>query len=399
MSVSAGYLLTASLIWKIEIACKRQNCYNNIPLSQLSQILAKQIEYCRGMALLRYVDEGANMMDRRSTVMQALGHIEGGRIPFYADFTQGERLRLQDYYGDANFDRRWNMHLDLALYGWFDPVAGKPEHFRDEFGVVWNRSGADKDIGVVDQPLIVDIANDDYKMPEPQEARFREALDDLVRRKGDKFAIAGLGFSMFERAWSLMTIPETLVHMIDEPEALEALMERICEFNLKVVDIALEYDIDCVHFGDDWGQQRGLIMGAPHWRRFIKPRMKRLYERVKSAGKFISQHSCGDVLEIFPDLIEIGLDIYQTFQPEIYDIEQVKKTYGKDLTFWGGISTQRLLPYASAEEVAKETERIMRVMAKGGGYIAAPTHSVPQDVPPENIHAMMEVFEHQEKYL
>jgi uroporphyrinogen decarboxylase len=117
-----------------------------------------------------------------------------------------------------------------------------------------------------------------------------------------------------------------------------------------------------------------------------------MYERVKSRNKVVSQHSCGDINQIFPDLIDIGLDIYQTFQPEIYDFEKVKKEYGGHLTFWGGISTQRLLPFASPDEVRKTVKETIRIMGKDGGYIAAPTHSIPGDVPPENVVAMIEVF-------
>ena len=86
-------------------------------------------------------------------------------------------------------------------------------------------------------------------------------------------------------------------------------------------------------------------------------------------------------------------------QPEFYDIEHVKREFGNDLSFWGGISTQRLLPYGTPDEVRRETARIMRVMGKGGGYIAAPTHAVPGDVPPENILAMFDVFQNQAQYL
>jgi len=204
---------------------------------------------------------------------------------------------------------------------------------------------------------------------------------------------------MFERAWSLCGMENVLMNMIDEPDFTNDLLDTICEYNLKIIDIANEYPFDGFYFGDDWGQQKGLIMGPVFWREYIKPRMKRMYERAKKNGKYIIQHSCGDIHELFPDLIDIGLDCYQTFQPEIYDIEKIKNNYGNDLTFWGGISTQRLLPYATTEEVKRETIRIMRIMGKNGGYIAAPTHAVPSDVPPENILAMLEVFMNQKKYL
>jgi uroporphyrinogen decarboxylase len=196
-----------------------------------------------------------------------------------------------------------------------------------------------------------------------------------------------------------MGMENVLVSMVANPEELEILYDRICDYYLNLLDIALEYDIDGVYFGDDWGQQSGLIMGPHYWRRFIKPRMARLYGRVKSKGKYVFQHSCGDCHEIFPDLIEIGLDCYQTFQPEIYDIEMMKKLYGSRLTFWGGISVQRCLPFMSPEEVKSETIRIINMLRDGGGLIVAPTHAITDDVPPQNMLAMFDVFLHQNNYL
>jgi uroporphyrinogen decarboxylase len=215
----------------------------------------------------------------------------------------------------------------------------------------------------------------------------------------DRFQVFSLGFSMFERAWSLLTMPETLIAMIASPKELDGLLENICDYNMEVIDAALAKGFDCVLIGDDWGQQKGMIMGAPHWRRFIKPHMKRMFERIKSAGKIAALHSCGDIHEVFPDLIDIGLDVYQTFQPEIYDIERVKAEFGGDLAFWGGISTQQLLPFATPERVKSEAVRIIRIMSKGGGYIAAPTHQVPGDIPPENMEALVDVFMNQDQYL
>lgn len=337
-------------------------------------------------------------MNKRSTVISAIKHIQTDTVPYYADFTTEERLRLSAFYKKEDFEKQYGFYLNKTVYGWFEEVAGQPGHFRDEFGVVWNRT-VDKDIGVIEYPLIAEISNYNLDLPEPDELRFRAELEKLMADRQDRFTVAGIGFTMFERAWSLLTMPETLIAMIASPGALGKLLDRICEYNLKIIDIALDYDVDCIHFGDDWGQQRGLIMGPAHWRKYIKPRQKIMYERVKKAGKYVSQHSCGDIYDIFPDLIEIGLDIYQTFQPEIYDIEKTKREYGRHLTFWGGISTQKLLPCADPDLVRSETLRIMRLMSRGGGYIASPTHAVPPDVPPENINAMLDAFLNQERYL
>lgn len=332
-------------------------------------------------------------MTRRETVLAALAHRETERVPYHMEFTQQALQRLVEYTGDPAVESRLGGYLHYAQYwGWPTELADKPGYFRDAFGVVWNRTGADKDIGVIDRPLIGDITDNDYRFPEPDIPRLRRGIEELLRTREDRFTFFGFGFCMFERAWSLMGMENALAEMVLAPEAMEDLFDRICEYMLGLLDVALEYDLDAVYFGDDWGQQRGLIMGYPHWKRFILPRMARLYARVKAAGKLVIQHSCGDIRECFPDLIEAGLDCYQTFQPEVYDIEKMKALYGDRLSFWGGISTQRALPMMTPAQLREEILRIARVMTPGGGYILAPTHAVPFDVPPENILAMAEVF-------
>ena len=339
-------------------------------------------------------------MTRKERVINTLNHKESDIIPYNVDFTSQEYDKIISYTGNKNFIDSTEIHLSYTQYwGWPTELIDKKDHFKDEFGVVWNRSGADKDIGAVMKPVIFEPNISLWQEPKLDEKRLRKEFKEIIDNKQDKFAFAGIGFSMFERAWSLCGMENVLMNMVDEPDFTNDLLDTICEYNLKIIDIANEYPFDGFYFGDDWGQQKGLIMGPVFWREYIKPRMKRMYERAKKNGKYVIQHSCGDIHELFPDLIDIGLDCYQTFQPEIYDIEKIKNNYGNDLTFWGGISTQRLLPYATTEEVKRETIRIMRIMGKNGGYIAAPTHAVPSDVPPENILAMLEVFMNQKKYL
>jgi uroporphyrinogen decarboxylase len=333
-------------------------------------------------------------MTRRDRVIAALGHRQTELVPFNVAFTRQEQQKLALWLGNPNFLDDWGGHLQFDSFaGWPERIPGKPDFYRDAFGVVWNRTGVDKDIGVIDSPLVPDIANRSYRLPSVDEGRIRREIDALIANKADRFAIYGIGFSLFERAWTLCSMEEVLVAMISDGPALYSLLEEICEYDLKIIDIISKYkEIDGVYFGDDWGQQKGLIMGSKHWRNYIKPYMARLYARVKSAGKFVLQHSCGDIFEIFTDLVDIGLDAYQTFQPEIYDIEKVKREFGSSLAFWGGVSTQRLLPFAAPEEVESQTRKLVDIMGVNGEFIAAPTHDIPGDVPPENVLAMMKVF-------
>jgi uroporphyrinogen decarboxylase len=336
------------------------------------------------------------MMTKREIVIEALEHRETKPIPYTLGLTTQAAEALRKAGKAKGLEDEFGSYITSSYYdGWPAPIPGRPGFFRDDFGVVWNRNGADKDIGVIDG-FVMDSPEASYKFPQVDTQAFRRAIEGVLERRGGRFVFAKFGFTMFERAWSLMGMENTLMYMIDYPDALEALFDRICDFFLELVDITLEYDVDGVHFGDDWGQQQGLIMGPDYWRRFIKPRMARLYARVKSKGKYVSQHSCGDCREIFPDLVEIGLDCYQTFQPEIYPVAEMKKLYGDRITFWGGVSTQRCLPQMSPAGVREEIVRLVKILGKNGGLIIAPTHGVPQDVPVENILAMVEVFQKQD---
>lgn len=339
-------------------------------------------------------------MTRRERVTMALQHKETDIIPYDISFTIPEKEKVAEYLGDQNFVEKIGNHIDTVYYsGFIDEAAseipGRPGHYADDFGVIWNRSGIDKDIGVIENFVLPEADLEGYKFPEIDLNILRQQYKQLADSKSDTFKMVDIGFTMFERAWTMRGMENFLTDMLVEPEFANKLLDEICDFNMKIIDTAVEYDVDCIHFGDDWGQQQGLIMGPKLWKEFIKPRMKRMFDAVKQKGKFVSLHSCGDIHELFPDLIEIGLDMYQTFQPEIYDMNKFKKEYGKELSIWGGISTQRLLPYATPEEVRRVTLETMKIMGQGGGYIAAPTHSVPGDVPPENIAVLIDVFKNQ----
>lgn len=237
-----------------------------------------------------------------------------------------------------------------------------------------------------------------YQFPEVDEVFIRQQCEALMATNSDNFRIAAIGFSMYERLWTLMGIEDTLCNMIVDPELIHKMLNIICERNLKLLDIALQYDIDGVYFGDDWGQQRGMIMGPEKWREFIKPYVTRMYNRVKEKGKYIIQHSCGDIREIMDDLYEMGLNVYQTFQPEIYGLDYREKLYGK-IAIWGGISTQYDLPFKTPEEIRNITRKTIDAFKEYGGLIVAPTHAVPHDVPVENIEAMFDIILEDETFL
>ena len=138
-------------------------------------------------------------------------------------------------------------------------------------------------------------------------------------------------------------------------------------------------------------------MGPELWREFVKPVLKRMYSVVRAKGKFVMIHSCGDVDELFDDLIEIGVQCFNPFQPEVMDVFSLLESYRGRLAFHGGLSTQQTLPYGSAVEVIEATKRLLTA-GREGGYLFAPAHAVEGDVPLENILAFMEVVQNQEGY-
>ncbi|MCL2703632.1 MAG: uroporphyrinogen decarboxylase family protein [Defluviitaleaceae bacterium] len=336
-------------------------------------------------------------MTKKERVLRAITRRETDFIPFSMGFTQQARDKAVRYFADERFEDKINNHFAGAYYAG-EPIMIKPGFFRDDFGVIWNRTGADKDIGVIDKLTLPEPAIGSYRFPEPPAAMLRKICGEALASAGDCFTGAALGFSLFERAWTLAGMENILMYMLTDPQFVHDLLDEITVFNIKLIRVYLEYDFDFINFGDDWGQQKGLIMGPNLWRAFIKPRLAQMYALVKEHGKFVFQHSCGDISEVLDDAIEIGLDVYETFQPEIYGLQEAKTRWGSRLSFFGGLSTQRLLPFETPENVIKKAAEIMRIMGKDGGYIAAPTHSIPGDVPPENIEALMELFHNQAKY-
>jgi uroporphyrinogen decarboxylase len=135
-------------------------------------------------------------------------------------------------------------------------------------------------------------------------------------------------------------------------------------------------------------------MGPKRWRRFILPRLQRQYAAVREAGKQVMIHSCGDVDEVFPDLVAAGLACFNPFQPEVMNVDALMREWHGRLAFHGGLSTQRLLPHGTPAEVAAETRRLLAAGANGG-YIFAPAHAIEGDVPAANILAMLEVVQAQ----
>ena len=335
-------------------------------------------------------------MDKRSLIKRIFDGERPPYVPWHFRFTIPAREKLLRHFGDVDLETVLDNHFVMLgdEIGFFEEVG--PDLFRDGFGVVWDRS-IDKDIGNVRDPVLTQPSLADYTFPNPTAPRFFETIEPLTVKYPDRFRVFAVGFSLYERAWALRGMENLMLDFIDHPEFVRELLRAIAEWNIAHVKKALSYDIDCVFFGDDWGQQRGLQMGPRIWREFIQPEAARMYQVVRETGRYVMIHSCGDCDELFDDLIQMGVNCFNPFQPEVMDTDALVERYRGRLSFFGGLSTQRTLPYGTVEDVQRETEHLI-ARGEAGSYILAPAHDVPGDVPLENMLAFIDTAQGQSRY-
>jgi uroporphyrinogen decarboxylase len=340
--------------------------------------------------------EQDGIMTEREIIRMVLEGKKPPYVPWSCGFTQEAKAKLQTHFGAVELEDALQNHL-LKLgsdIGFFTDLGN--DCFQDVFGVVWDRS-IDKDIGTPKEVTLQEPALKGYTFPDPLDRRFFADIPGKIAQYGDRFRVFQIGFSLYERAWTLRGMQNLLMDFYDHPEFVHELLNTIADYNIAQVKEALKYDIDAVYFGDDWGQQRGLQMGPKLWRKFIYPVLNRMYDAVHAGGKYVFIHSCGDVDELFDDLIGIGLNCFNPFQPEVMDVAALVKQYHGRLVFHGGLSTQRTLPYGTVDDVRNESHRLLELGCEGG-YIFAPAHDVVGDVPLANMLAFIDVIQHQPGY-
>jgi uroporphyrinogen decarboxylase len=146
-----------------------------------------------------------------------------------------------------------------------------------------------------------------------------------------------------------------------------------------------------VGVADDMGAQTSGLVNLETYRKFIKPRHKEIFDFIhkKTAGK-IYLHSCGNVDMYINDFIEEGIDVLNPVQPECPNmgLKDLKDKYGDKITFCGGVSSQRVLPRGTPNDVKEEVIRVIKAAANGGGFIVAPGHIIQPEVPPWNVCAL-----------
>ena len=272
----------------------------------------------------------------------------------------------------------------------------------DRWGVEWSAgtaAGEEWEPAVMGYALAHPLkdfdALDSYPFPDPLEPGLVEGLLDGVDRT--QALIAGeLYFPVFDRAHLLTGVEALFQAMIDRPEAVQALLRRITDYQIGVLKRYVEMGIDILRCADDYGGQQTLLISPRMWRAFIKPELARIFAVAKDAGLMVWLHSCGHVMDIVPDLIEIGLDVLDPVQVRANDQAQFKRLYGDRLCLMGGIDTQDLLAWGTPDEITAEVRERIRLLGPGSGYILAPDTLLP--VPEANYRAYLAAGERYGRY-
>ncbi len=276
------------------------------------------------------------------------------------------------------------------------------QEFTDTWGVHWRKPPRGH-YYVVRNPLgeldltIKEV--EEYPWPEPSRAGLEELRDEVkkLRETSERALVLSLPSRLFAQGQRLTGFANWLLFLAKEPRLAEALLEGIVEHNLARARVLLKAVgdlVDIVAFADDLGMQESTIISPEMYRRLIKPYQERFFSEVRSlTGAALFFHSCGSVAPFIEDFIEMGLDILNPVQTSARGMEpeSLKERFGGRIVFWGGIDSQRVLPFGTPQEVREEVERKLKQLGPVG-YIPYSIHNIQPEVPPENILAMMEAI-------
>ena len=295
-------------------------------------------------------------MTSRERVLCTVAHGEPDRIPFNLRPGPEIRDRFESEFGTADFAEHFKHDIRYVTFS-------LPEASADMPAGSWT------------------------PIPDPRvEQDLHDAADEL-RRRG-LAVCSGYVCGVFEQAKHWLGDESTLAAPYENPAGLARWLDRITEWKIALYGAYATAGVDIVWIGDDLGAQRSLVMSPAQYRQWYRPCHARIVDRLRSirSDVKIAFHCCGHVTPLIPDLIELGIDILEAVQAEAMDLAGLKREFGKDITFWGGIGAQSVLQGTPAD-VVRGVASTLRVMAPGGGYIAAPCHTLTSEVPWKNVLA------------
>ena len=371
-------------------------------------------------------------MTHRERVLCALSHKQPDRIPLDLGSSRDSSIVASGY---EKLKKRFNVNakniitnrmmqtvevdekvldaLDIDTVEVMPPVPdnGKDielpnDSYKDEWGAIRTRPKGSEYYDQTSYPLSGEITVEDikrYKWPDPKDPGRVRGLKEKVAglKKSGRALVLNMPSAIIHSSQYLRGYEDWFIDIGMNEKLIEALFDAVLIVNMGVCEALLKEvgnDVDVLIAADDLGLQDRLMMSEEKYRKLVKPRHKKyfaLLHKLSTAKVFF--HTCGAVSTIIGDFIEIGVDILNPVQVSATGMDPVKlkKNFGKDICFWGGIDTQNILPKGSPKEVEKEVERMIEALGKNGGYVLGAVHNIQPDVPVENIIAM---FKHAAGY-
>ena len=333
-------------------------------------------------------------MTKRERVLASIRRQPLDALPWQFDLTWAVVLKMRAYYGSDDLLTAMDDHLVSAGFGpgrGVEIPAAGPGLRRNEFGAVWREGARDVNVGdwgeLVEYPLH-EPSLVGYTFPDGAAPGRWDHIPAFRAQYPDHFLMLH-GSELFTSAWGLCGFENYLSYIMGEEEFVIEMTEKMADYGCAVVAQARGLGADGIRFGDDWGFQHGLMIRPEVWRRIFKPQYQRLYQAAHDAGLIVMIHSCGDIVDILPDLIEIGVQVVHPLQPEAMDVRYCQREFGKDLTFWGGLGSQSTIPLGTPDDVRREV-REMLALFRDGGYLLAPAGAIPTEAPAENVAAIVE---------
>lgn len=333
------------------------------------------------------------MHDRKQNVIDAINHRTPRRMPYTLEWEGDVAERVDAYYGSDAWRQKVRSSI-MRFGGMKDGRGGDEALCRDAYGSLWRQ---DRRPFHLEEPALKEPSLRSFRFPEMDvlfpDGWDREAREGMARYE-DCLKVVGFGFGLFERSWALRGFVDMLTDAAAEPAFFEDFIAAIAAHQEAILDRLMELPAEGVMFSDDWGDQRGIIVGPERWRSVLKPHLRRMYAKVKARGKLVLTHCCGSIVDIMPDVIEIGLDVVQSVQPEARGMNpyDLKARWGDRITFWGGLGSQSTIPFGTPDEIRDEIRKLATEMGRDGGYVLGCAKALQPETPTENAVAVIEEF-------
>lgn len=276
--------------------------------------------------------------------------------------------------------------------------------YEDEWSVTWRKSGPTAPYINVRGPfqdLVApspsDLERVKWPVPgDPGRVRGLRARVQRMRREADYAIVLNLPNSTFALTQRMRGFTEHFEDLLLNPAFATALQERITDVICGMAESALRQVgelVDGVSFADDMGIQTQSFMSRELYRSMVKPHHARFVATLRKHTRArIIMHSDGAIYDLLPDIIDCGVEVINPVQVNAEGMgpERLKREFGRDLSFWGGVDTQKVLPYGTPDDVAAEVRRRLNDLGRGGGYVLASVHNIQAEVPPDNVIAMFD---------